>query len=134
VFRPRLVFGIACAHVVGSVAADLVESCRVQLAYNDPIFPGIFDDPKLLILAPARWWRNLSNPMSVGWRMVEVLVYLLLVAAIATFVVRRSQSRIRQLSMTHVCRRCGYDLRATPDRCPECGTIAAVVGKNELSR
>lgn len=59
-------------------------------------------------------------PGGTYWTLRVPLFYLWLLGAVlpsawATVYARRS----RKLGM---CRRCGYDLRATPDGCPECGT------------
>jgi hypothetical protein len=57
---------------------------------------------------------------------LTLTLYLALIFAvppiIATIQIIR---RLRKPRQPGKCQVCGYDLRATPDRCPECGAIPA---------
>jgi hypothetical protein len=63
---------------------------------------------------PACWFTTLGVPCYA------------LLAITAVLPARRGWHALRQRSrLPGLCPACGYDLRATPERCPECGAIPA---------
>ena len=60
-----------------------------------------------------------------GGRYVVIPYWFLVTCCIGMAVISaRSWHRRRNILLEGRCKRCGYDLRATPARCPECGTAA----------
>jgi hypothetical protein len=94
---------------------------------NDPSrFLGSRDSRRLLGVAYFDLTYTRANSPFAGVRERALLIpYWLLLAAFGPLPLVRLLSlsrRRRAACAAGLCPNCGYDLRASPDRCPECGT------------
>jgi len=90
---------------------------------------AFFGDP---IVIPGNFWQRLGfahyahhGRTWMGTRWIFPDWPLLVIGAVlAVPMARRISQRVARCK-SGFCPKCGYDLRATPERCPECGTIPA---------
>jgi hypothetical protein len=74
-------------------------------------------DDKVPLVTYAR--RNFAAPL---WMLALFAGTWPVASIVLTIRRRRRQSRAARVGC---CQRCGYDLRASPDRCPECGFVTS---------
>jgi hypothetical protein len=103
---------------------------RARFYYSDERVPQLqLQDRFLWVIRYTRVsfrWMGIQDPANRSMIIIAIPYWFICCASLALPVGRASVRTLRRLRSRNagLCRVCGYDLRATPARCPECGTAA----------
>ena len=81
-----------------------------------------FGYPGRAIGTSADWGRAIAREIRVPYTLVLIIGTVPGILLLGIFL--RARRKQRQRFRNRLCLSCGYDLRATPERCPECGREA----------
>ncbi len=119
---------------LGVLLIDNRELHLISLGHFSHVMFRTFHWPTLGV----RWsaTRAEFHPIQGEGQLVHLVIpYWLFAVPAAIWPVRRILKRLRRMPKKEaplVCLECGYDLRASKDRCPECGTPIGQGGKRSL--
>jgi hypothetical protein len=101
----------------------VLDDIVVPQHYAEP-FPGIAEFVVIRRALSDRGWQpNRIVGINISYWLLLLIAFPGPIAIILSQ--RRRTVRARRVAKG-LCLGCGYDLRATPDRCPECGTVPTI--------
>ena len=117
----RRFYSVILAHCIGSYAAVWAQAAPGGLRVRDggdALFLVLY--PALNLFVTPHYVGELLYGRRDAGTIAHCVAYTLCFAV--TYACLRSNSKPKSTQPGR-CAMCGYDLRATPDRCPECGTV-----------